>query len=595
VGRTSADLGIWGDPEARARFADDLRRRGAVTDVPVEFVAKNGATFSMIVSAARFVMDRREYMVINARDVTETERERLEREAILFNASVGIAVTRGRRFVLANRHFEQIYGWASGELVGQPDTVVWHNAQDHAEVQRLAGPVLLRGELVELERPGLRRDGSSFLARVRGRAIDPHRPAQAGTVWIVEDVTERREAERALARARDAAEAASRAKSAFLANTSHELRTPLNGMIGLARMAAAEDIEAPLRRQYLDQLAGSAQALAAIISDILDLSKIEAGKLRVESRVFELGTELRGLAPDYASQAALRGLGFTLEIAAAAEGLVQGDPLRLRQIVGNYLSNAIKFTARGQVALRVTRPAGGLLVRLEVQDSGPGIDAATRARLFQPFTQADDSTTRRFGGTGLGLSICRELAALMGGRVGVDSEPGQGSCFWAEIPLPAQSMEAPPMPSATAASSANSAHSDGPDNPLAGRPVLLVEDNPVNMLIAAAMLERWGMRVTQAEDGRQALDVLERAAADGRPMHAVLMDLQMPVMSGHEAARILRTQAWGRDVPVIALTAAALVSERDEALRAGMDDFLTKPIDAEKLRATLERWCARPQ
>ncbi|MDP1650038.1 MAG: PAS domain S-box protein [Rubrivivax sp.] len=584
VGRTSLELGVWASAADRERFVAVLRDKGEVVDLATRFVTKSGASISMLVSAARFVMDRRDYMVINARDVTASERERLEREAILANASIGIAVTRARRFVLANRHFEQIYGWEPGGLIGQPGQVVWLNEDDYAEVHRLVGPALGRGEAVELERRGHRKDGSSFLAHVRGRAIDPERPAEGGTVWIVEDVTERRQFELALARARDDAEAASRAKSAFLANTSHELRTPLNGMIGLARLARAPETAAPQRLQYLDQIAESAQSLAGIISDILDLSKIEAGKLNLETTVFDLGDLLHTLQRTYATLADVRALGLRFEIAPEVESAVSGDPLRVRQIINNFLSNALKFTAAGHVHVAARRPGGptAATVRFEVSDTGPGIDEATRARLFKPFTQADDSTTRRYGGTGLGLSICRELATMMGGAVGVDSDPGRGSTFWADLPLPC--AQAPP-PAVLADDSRG----------LEGARVLMVEDNPVNMLIAVAMLERWGVAVAQAHNGREALTEVQEAVAAGRPFDAVLMDVQMPVMSGHEATRALRAGVPGRELPIIALTAAALVTERDEALAAGMNDFLTKPIDAEKLYATLLRWCARAE
>ena len=582
VGHTSTELGVWASAADREQFVALVHEQGEVADLPTRFVTKSGATISMLVSAARFVMDRQDYMVINARDVTERERERLERAAILANASIGIAVTRGRRFVLANRHFEQIYGWEPGALIGQSGQVVWLDDDDYAEVRQLLGPALGRGEAVELERRGRRKDGSTFMAHVRGRAVDTTQPAEGGTVWIVEDVTERLQFEQALARARDDAEAASRAKSAFLANTSHELRTPLNGMIGLARLARAPETAEAQRMQYLDQIADSAQSLAGIISDILDLSKIEAGKLNIETTVFDLGEVLRALQRTYTTMAEARALELRFEIAPEVQCAVSGDPLRVRQIITNFLSNAFKFTTAGHVQVAARRPGGpgAATVRFEVTDSGPGIDEAIRARLFKPFTQADESTTRRYGGTGLGLSICRELATIMGGEVGVDSQPGQGSTFWAELPLPC--AQAPLLPVA-----ADDAHG------LEGARVLMVEDNPVNMMIAVAMLERWGVEVAQAHNGREALAEVHEAAAAGHPFDAVLMDVQMPVMSGHEATRALRAGVAGRELPIIALTAAALVTERDEALAAGMNDFLTKPIDAEKLHATLLRWCGR--
>jgi len=596
IGRTAFDLGVWASADDRQHFVGMLRERGAVSNLSLRFRSKAGVPVSLLVSAARFVMDQRDYVVVNARDVTESERTRLEREAILANASIGIAVTRDRAFVLANPAFEQMFGWPAGTLVGQPGSVVWPGPDDYAALGAAAGPVLSRGDLFEAERTARRRDGSSFLARVSGRAIDPTHPAHGGTVWIIEDVTQRREFEQALARARDDAEAASRAKSTFLANTSHELRTPLNGMIGLAELARAPDIDELRRSDYLNQIAESAQSLAGIISDILDLSKIEAGKLSLESTAFDLGELLAALQRAYGTLAAARHIQLQFDVVPELQRAVAGDPVRVRQVISNFLGNALKFTAQGSVRLRAWRLAPGEgqtdglgdgltnkqtdgLVRIEVHDTGPGIDAATQARLFRPFTQADESTTRRYGGTGLGLSICRELATLMGGTVGVDSEPGAGSCFWAELPLPA----AEPVPAAPPPDGAS----------LVGAQVLLVEDNDVNMIVAAAFLKNWGVQVDQAEDGGQAVRAVAHAAAQGRRYDAVLMDVQMPLMSGYEATRMLRQTEAGRHLPIIVLTAAALVTERQQAMEAGMNDFLTKPIDAEKLRLALLRWIRR--
>jgi PAS domain S-box-containing protein len=591
VGRTSLELGVWAGEADRQRFVQALQQDGQVVDAPVSFRTRAGRTMPMIVSAARFTIERREYIVINARDVSERERQRLEREAILTNASIGIAVTRNRVFTLTNRHFEQLYGWEPGEMIGRLGAEVWPGHETYERIGREIGPALARGEAVQVHCQARRKDNSSFLAFVRGRAIDPKNPADGGTVWIIEDVTAREEAQNALARARDEAEAASRAKSAFLANTSHELRTPLNGMIGLARLARDERSDGPRREQYLEQIVESAQSLAGIISDILDLSKIEAGKLQIEAGNFDLDGLLHTLQRTYATLADARGLALRLQLPPALPGAplgrVTGDALRLRQVLSNFLGNALKFTASGQVVMRARRlaaqgEADTGLVRFEVEDTGPGIAPELQARLFEPFTQADQSITRRYGGTGLGLSICRELATLMGGRVGLHSLPGSGSTFWAELPLPV----------ATSAES-TAAPGDEPALPasLEGRRVLMVEDNAVNMMIAVALLEAWGAEVAQAGDGHEALAAVQQAQAAGQGFDAVLMDVQMPRMSGYEATRRLRDA--GLDVPVIALTAAALVTEREEALAAGMSDFLTKPIDAERLRATLARWCGQ--
>jgi PAS domain S-box-containing protein len=581
VGRSSLDLGIWYEPNDRLRMVNELRAHGGVNEVETLFVHKSGAPVTLMMSAGQFSMDGRDYLVVNGRDVTEIQRTRLEHEAILKNASIGIALTRDRRFMQVNPSFERMFGWDPGELLGKPGAAVWESDEAYAEMGRIAGPLLSQGKPVEIERQVRRRDGSPFWCRLLAQVVDPGHPSVGGTIWIAEDVTERRQIEQALAAARDVAEAASRAKSAFLANTSHEIRTPLNGLLGLANLAMQKGLDEKRRHQYLEQIQDSAQSLAGIISDILDLSKIEAGKLSIEAVPFHLHGLLKAVHHAYRSLAQAHSLDLVMDVAEDVPATVCGDPVRLRQILSNYITNGLKFTERGQVRLAVAMsgdPARPQHVRFTVSDTGPGIDEATQQRLFQPFMQADDSTTRRFGGTGLGLSICKELALLMEGDVGVHSTPGQGSRFWAEVPLPETDL--PVIDPRVEAEDIRR---------LEGLRVLLVEDNPVNMMIGVAMLEQWGVEVTQAVDGAEGVAAVERACAAGHPFDVVLMDVQMPRLSGHEAARQLRCMHSAAQLPIIALTAAALVSERDEALAAGMNDFLTKPIDVHRLRQALIR------
>jgi PAS domain S-box-containing protein len=578
-GRTAVELGIWADPADRERLVATIREKGQVDEQPTLFRVKSGATVSMRVSAARFEMDGHDYLVINARDVTDSERQRLEREAILENTSVGVALTRDRCFVLANPALERMLGWAPGALVGQAGSVVWAHEADYEQLGSEIGAPLTRGESIEVVRELRRQDGSPLWCRLLAKAVDPQHPRGSGTIWIVEDITERRQFDQALASARDAAEAASRAKSAFLANTSHEIRTPLNGLLGLARLAQQDGVDASRRQQYLHQIVDSAEGLASIISDILDLSKIEAGKITLESVAFRVRDTLQAVHHTYEALAEAKGVVLSITLADDVPTAARADPVRLRQILGNYLTNALKFTERGHILIdaRMLTPTR---LRLDVSDSGCGIDAATQARLFMPFTQADESTTRRFGGTGLGLSICRELATLMGGEVGVYSAAGAGSRFWVELPLALAHPEEA-LPPETHADDIAALH---------GLRVLMVEDNPVNMMIGVALLEQWGVQVVQAADGAMAIDTVERADAQGKPFDMVLMDVQMPGMSGHDATRHLRRHFDADQLPIVALTAAALVSEREEALAAGMNDFLSKPIDTRKLRQALLRY-----
>jgi PAS domain S-box-containing protein len=577
VGLRGSELPIWQDPAAYERLAQELKAHGKVGDFAMQASTQSGGTLSLLLSAAHFQADGADYSVINARDVTHTERVRLQHDAMLRSASIGIALTLNRQIVQTNPCFERMFGWPQGALTGQRGAVIWLNEEDYEEVGRIAGPRLARGINVDMVRQVRRRDGSLFWCRMMGQAIDLNDPSKGGTIWTAEDVTERQHMTRALAAARDAAEAASRAKTAFLANTSHEVRTPLHGLLGLARLAQQPGLDDAKRQRYLEQIVDSAEGLSSIITDVLDLSKIEAGKLSLETVAFSLYDELAHIQRSYEPLADAKGLRFELQIDAAVPTTVAGDPVRVRQIVSNYVTNALKFTSEGWVQLHARMTADGL-VQIAVTDTGPGIDEATQQRLFSPFTQADESTTRRYGGTGLGLSICRELAALMGGSVGLSSRPGEGSCFWAELALP-EAHGAPPVVDISL----------DDNETLQGARVLLVEDNPVNMMIGVAMLEQWGLHVMQAEDGHLAVQAVERAFAEGAGPEVVLMDVQMPSMSGHEAARQLRSRYSPEELPIIALTAAALTSERDAALEAGMNDFLTKPIDSLRLQQTLMR------
>jgi len=588
LGRTADEIGIWHNTADRNAVRDAIRRDGIASNVPISFRRKDGSAVSMLVSVAPFEMDGQNYLVLYARDVSESERTRLVHGAILENASIGIALTRDQQFVLANPRVEAMFGWQRGALIGQHGSVVWPTVEEWQSVGRDLGPRLAAGEQVEAERTMRRRDGSTFLARLLAQAVDPAHPSRGGTIWIIEDVTERRRVEDQLAHAKDEAQAASRAKSAFLANTSHEIRTPLNGLLGLGRLAQQPDITEAQRREYLNQMMDSAESLSGLISDILDLSKIEAGRLTLETQPFSLRELLASIRLAYLTLAQARGLTFAVEIDPSLPSWVFGDPLRTRQILSNYLTNALKFTEKGGITVSVkalarnSHDSAGEWVRIEVRDTGSGIAPEQQARLFQPFTQADESTTRRFGGTGLGLSICRELAMLMGGEVGVRSAPGEGSTFWAELPLPGAPAPMAHQPRET--------RNPGPGyDALQGRRVLIAEDHPVNMLIAVAQLEQWGMEVAQASDGRQAIEAVLAAASVGKPFDIVLMDVQMPVMGGHDATRELRKHFSARELPIVALTAAALVSERDDAFAAGMNDFLTKPIDTPRLHQTLLR------
>ena len=367
---------------------------------------------------------------------------------------------------------------------------------------------------------------------------------------------------------------AHRAKSAFLAMMSHELRTPMNGVLGMAHALATTKLS---RRHadYLDMIVQSGDGLMAILNDILDLSKIEAGKLNLESVGFDLEKMGRQTFLLWSETARQKGLELTFDIDPAAPTWLVGDPVRVRQILLNLISNALKFTDQGSVAVRIA-PLAPQGIEIVVADTGVGMRRDQLDNLFQAFSQAEVSTTRRYGGTGLGLSICRQLAEMMGGSIRVDSEPGSGSTFRVALPLAAG---APPAPAEAAHETVS----------LEGRQVLVVDDNKVNQAVARAILEAAGAVVSLADDGVDGLDLLRAAHFD-----VVLMDVHMPRMDGVEALRRIRAGEAGiRSIPVLALTADAMSDECERLIAQGFDDVHPKPIQPAELMFTVAAWCAR--
>jgi PAS domain S-box-containing protein len=518
------------------------------------------------------------------------EQARLQADAIVDSAAVGIALVRDQRFERVNPQWEAMFDQPRGSLVGQPTSLLFPDTGAFAAFVERSNAALRSGAGIDIERQYQHRDGRLLRLRLRARALDVARLDELGTLWLAEDVTERRAAEGALAQAKLEAEAANRAKSAFLATMSHEIRTPLNGVLGLTRMLHDDSLAPAQRRELLDHLLDSAQSLAGIVSDVLDLSKIEAGHLEIEAVPFDLHELVEGVFRTYDTLGRERGLSMRCTVAPEVPRRVRGDPLRVRQILANYLGNALKFTQAGSVELQVACVAPGLL-QIAVHDSGPGVPIAMQAQLFKPFVQADGSTTRRYGGTGLGLSIVRELAERMCGRAGVDSDGQHGSRFWVELEIhPLDDRDASPGAQADddrAAPAARLSHFPRKQAtsvvPLAGRTVLVAEDNPVNLLIVGAMLQRLGAQVLEATDGMQAVALGRHHAHE---LDAVLMDLHMPVQDGLAATRALRADPSTARLPVLALSAAVLESERESARAAGMQGFIAKPVhEAELVRA----------
>jgi PAS domain S-box-containing protein len=482
----------------------------------------------------------------------------------------------------------RIFGLDREAFPARPDAVsTLVHPEDRAEVERVMTESLRTGKPFAIQSRIVRPDGEVRVLDSRGEVVADGSGRPVRLLGVSQDITERkraedvlRERERELEAARDQAVQASEFKSQFLANMSHEIRTPMNGVLGMAHLLLEMEND-PQKRTYLRALKESGHNLLSIINDILDFSKVEAGQLELETIELDLHELVDTAVALFRSQASEKGLALDYSIVPEVPRWVLGDPVRVRQVLINLLSNAVKFTDSGRVRVKVGR-GGGDNVRFEVSDTGIGIRLADHQRILDPFRQADSSTTRRFGGTGLGIAICRQLVSLMDGSFDYTSEVGQGSTFWFEVPLPVST------PAASPAASAN-----GSAAPSAGRPdggpqrekVLLAEDNPVNRLVAEAMLRELGYEVHLAQTGAEAV-----AAARRESYTFILMDCLMPEMDGYEAAASIRREPGPASrTPIIALTALAMKGDREKCLAAGMDDYLSKPLSPTALAAALER------
>lgn len=510
-----------------------------------------------------------------------------EMETIFDNALVGMMLVRGGRIEKVNTRGAAVFGYARAALAGAetarlfPDTTA--SAAFDSALERdlaLSGTHVSEHELV-------RQDGRPVVVRVAARRISPD-SLFSGVIWSFEDVTEQNRLAEELRTSKKAAEAANQAKTQFLANMSHELRTPLNGILGMAQLLldTAKDGET---RECLGIIRQSAATLMRIVGGLLDLSAVEAGRVRIEEREFVVRDELTPLLRNFAAQSQFRAFEFAFAFDPQVPDRLIGDPDRLKQILINLIGNAFKYTRKGMVAVRIGVPVGPqtlprpgrFLLGVEVSDTGVGIAASHQAALFEPFAIGEDYLTKKYSGAGLGLAVARRLARMMGGDVAMKSQSGRGSVF--SLTLDCGLPSAPPARPAgrvpAVVAPGRSLH------------ILLAEDEPINRIFTCRTLQKHGHTVETAVDGREALAALARD-----PFDLVLMDIQMPRLNGLEATRLIRAgQVAGVDsgIPVVALTAYAGDSDRERGLEAGIDEYVTKPFEPAELIAAMERALGR--
>ena len=526
---------------------------------------------------------------------------------VVDNVTECIFVVQDDHVVFANPRLSQLTGYTEADMQALPFMDAVH-PEDRPQVRerqlrRLRGVPIGQHHQFRIVH---RHSGAVIWVQLSSVTIEwEGRPA---TLSFMTDITERKRLEDSLREsvaerirletlqiqgelkeaelARRHAEETTRAKSMFLANMSHEIRTPMNAIIGMAHLALRTGLDAR-QREYLEKIHGAALSLLGIINDILDFSKIEAGRLDVEHTPFSLDDVFGNLAAVTAADAHRKNIGYRIQCPPEVPRALVGDPLRLGQVLINLVNNAVKFTERGEVRVAcacLQSEAGRVRLQFIVHDTGIGMTEAQMQRLFQAFSQADESTTRRYGGTGLGLSIAKRLVELMGGEISVDSRPGIGTAirFTAWFELGAQAVPAPALPAYL--------HDIAPVQRFTGLTVLLVEDNEINQQIGAEMLRAADIEVDIAANGAVALAMLEAAP---QRYGMVFMDLQMPDMDGYEATCRIRADARFSGLPVVAMTAHAMVEERERCFAAGMNDHLAKPVDPARLYRTVARWCPR--
>ena len=493
-----------------------------------------------------------------------------EMEAIFKSSLVGIMVLENRIITKVNHRMAEMLGYEKDEIVGRGPQQLHLSEENFYEFGENCYWRLAQQEIVNVVYPLKHKNGRTVWCQFNGKAVAPPDLGK-GAVWVIEDITNRKKAEEELKQAKVQAEDANRAKSDFLANMSHEIRTPMNGIIGMTSLLLETELTAE-QQEYANIIQNSGDSLLYIINDILDYSKIEAGKMELEDIDFDLRLVMDDISNLLAVKAFEKGLEYIAMVSPEVPSLLQGDPGRLRQILINLVGNAIKFTETGEVTVRVDLEKEDdvqAVAIFRIADTGIGIPENCRERLFQSFTQADTSTTRKFGGTGLGLTISKQLVELMGGQIGVDSEAGKGTQFWFTAVLKKQPE-------------GEEKHTILPED-IRGKRILVVDDNDTNRYVMRELFKFWGCRHEEASNGKQAMVKLREALNSKDPFEIAILDMQMPEMDGEILGRMIKQDAELKNTILVIMTSMGKRGDTKRFEEIGFAVYLNKPIRQSQL------------
>ena len=567
------------DVEASKNALKKVIEVGFIRNFEKDCIVKNGKKLAVNMSMSLLSNPTR--ILIIVRDITKYKKvlEQLEQERNYLNLfynndGVGILlVDKKRTNIEVNNKFLQIWQYSEEEIIGKNTEILHVSHESYTKFGEMAFNKALHNNKIDIEYQFKRKDGTLFWGRFFGEIFGDN-----NVLWIVTDITDIKKEEDTLKTAKNKAEEATKLKSQFLANMSHEIRTPMNGIIGMLHLISHTNLDEK-QKHYFSQVKNSANSLLTILNDILDFSKIEAGKFSIEKIDFDMNSLREEIESITEVNATAKGLGFEI-ICAHKENkdcIFYGDSLRIKQVLTNLLNNAIKFTHKGKISLTISHKVNDMM-RFEVQDTGIGLSKEQQSKLFEAFTQADGSTTRKYGGTGLGLSISKQLVELMDGKIWVESKEGIGSNFIFEIPLPKGNME----------NIEKKITQTGDIRTLKGSQILLVEDNKINQEIFVGLLEHSGIKIDIANNGQEAVNIFKK---NPKLYELIFIDLQMPIMGGIEATQIIRNT--DKHIPIIALTANAMDEDTKRTKAAGMQEHLTKPIKVDKLYRVLVQYISK--